>query len=618
MEMSALLAGLVLLGFGCQWLAWRTRLPAILFLLLSGLLLGPVSGLIDPQQLFGDMLFPMVEIGVAIILFEGSLTLRFREIRSFAPAIALLVTVGAAIAVAALAAAAHYLAGLSWPVALLFGAINCVSGPTVIIPLLRAVRPNARIAQILRWEGIVIDPIGAMLALLAFEAIVIGSQEHTGELLLATVGAGTVIGLAAGFAIAELLRRHWVPEFLDNFLVLATVVGAYAISNQVAEESGLLAVTVMGITMANIRNLDVEHILDFKETLSIFLVSMMFIVLSARIEWPSLDNFLAGLAILVVATLLIRPVSVYVSTLFSPLSFAERTMIAYVSPRGIVAAAVSALFALRLEGQGISGAHELVALTFMIIIGTVVLQSVSAARVARWLGVVQPQSRGVLIVGSSELPRLLAQALQKQDIPVLIADDDWPGISQCRMAGIPTYFGNPVSEHAEAALSFSSMRWLLAMSTRIEMNSLACMRYRGDFGKNNVLRMRLLGTGEAPRKSHAKALQTQALFARGITHALITQRLGEGWVVRTTRLSESFHWKQFVEQFADEPLPLFAISDKGMLHFFTELGLVEPKSGWKVTVLASAKIEAVDQAASEPEPGPAAVADEASAQAEAR
>ena len=258
---------------------------------------------------------------------------------------------------------------------------------------------------------------------------------------------------------------------------------------------------------------------------------------SARIEWPSADNFLAGLAILAVATLVIRPLSVYVSTLFSPLKFAERTMVAYVSPRGIVAAAVSALFALRLEEQGISGANELVALTFMIIIGTVVLQSVTAARVARWLDVVQPQSRGVLIVGSSELPRLLAQALQKQEIPVLVADDDWQGISQCRMTGIPTYFGNPVSEHAEAALPLSSMRWLLAMSTRIEMNSLACMRYRGDFAKNNVLRMRLLGTGEAPRQSHAKALQTPAIFAKGITHALITQRLGEGWQLRTTRMS---------------------------------------------------------------------------------
>ena len=595
MEMSAVLAGLILLGFGCQWLAWRTRLPAILFLLIAGLLLGPVTGFIDPQQIFGDMFFPMVEIGVAIILFEGSLTLRFREIRSFAPAIVLLVTVGAAIAVAGLAAAAHYLAGLPWPMALLFGAINCVSGPTVIIPLLRAVRPNARIAQVLRWEGIIIDPIGAMLALLAFEAIVLGSREHSGDLLLYTVGAGTALGLAAGFGVAELIRRQWVPEFLDNFLVTAAVVATYALSNQCAEESGLLAVTVMGITMANIRNLDVEHILNFKENLSIFLISMMFIVLSARIEWPSLDNFLAGLAILVVATLLIRPVSVYVSTLFSPLTFAERTMVAYVSPRGIVAAAVSALFALRLEEQGISGAHELVALTFMIIIGTVVLQSISAARVARWLGVVQPQSRGVLIVGSSELPRLLAKALQKQDIPILIADDDWQGISQCRMAGIPTYFGNPVSEHAEATLPLSSMRWLLAMSTRIEMNSLACMRYRSDFGKNNVLRMRLLGSGEAPRQSHAKALQTPAIFASGITHALITQRLREGWTVRTTRMSESFQWKQFVEQFTDEPLPLFAISDKGMLHFFTELGSLEPKPGWKVTVLASAKIEVVEE-----------------------
>ncbi len=587
------IAGVLLAGVFCQWFAWRIKAPAIIPLLAAGFVAGPLLNIIHPRESLGELFFPLVSLSVAIILFEGALTLTWSDVRHVVGPVRGLLTIGALVTWFGGAAGAHFIVGLPWNLALLFGALIIVTGPTVITPLLRNVRPTANIASILRWEGIIIDPIGAMLALLAFEAIVLGSQQHTGELLLLTVGAGTALGLAAGFAIAELLRRQWVPEFLDNFLVLAAVVGTYAISNLCAEESGLLAVTVMGITMANIRNLDVEHILNFKENLSIFLISMMFIVLSARIEWPSADNFLAGLAILAVATLVIRPLSVYVSTLFSPLKFAERTMVAYVSPRGIVAAAVSALFALRLEEQGISGANELVALTFMIIIGTVVLQSVTAARVARWLDVVQPQSRGVLIVGSSELPRLLAQALQKQEIPVLVADDDWQGISQCRMTGIPTYFGNPVSEHAEAALPLSSMRWLLAMSTRIEMNSLACMRYRGDFAKNNVLRMRLLGTGEAPRQSHAKALQTPAIFAKGITHALITQRLGEGWQLRTTRMSESFRWKQFIEQFDDAPLPLFALSDKGMLHFFTELGSLEPKAGWKVTVLASAKIEAV-------------------------
>jgi NhaP-type Na+/H+ or K+/H+ antiporter len=266
MHVSAVLSGLLLLGFACQWLAWRTRIPAILFLLLAGLLLGPASGLLDPEALFGDLLFPMVELGVAIILFEGSLTLRFREVRNLAPAILLLVTVGAALTVAGLAAAGYYFASLPWSLALLFGALNCVSGPTVIAPLLRSVRPTEPVAKVLRWEGIIIDPIGALFALIAFEAILLGSQEHSVELLLLTVGTGVAVGLLAAFGVSGTLRRVWVPEYLDNYFVLAAVLATFAVANAVADESGLIAVTVMGIALANIRNLDVEHILISRKT----------------------------------------------------------------------------------------------------------------------------------------------------------------------------------------------------------------------------------------------------------------------------------------------------------------------------------------------------------------
>jgi len=584
--LSAWLAGLVLLGFGCQWLAWRLRLPAILFLLVAGLLLGPVTGLVDPHRLFGDLFFPMVQIGVAIILFEGSLTLRFREIRSLAPAILLLVTLGAVITVAGLAWASHHIAGLSWSLALLFGALNCVTGPTVIAPLLRSVRPNARIAQVLRWEGIISDPLGALLALLAFEAILLGSQEHSGELLAYTVGIGSAAGLGAGFALAAILRRRWVPEYLDNFLVLASVLAAFSASNAFAEESGLLAVTIMGITLANYRDLDVEHILNFKENLSTLVISMMFLVLSARLDLPSPGTFFAGIGILCIAMLLIRPAAVFASTLFSPLTLADRALIAYISPRGIVAAAISALFALRLEEQGFSGAQDLVALTYIMIIGTVIIQSATARHLAARLGVVEPEARGVLIVGATRLPRLLAEALKKQDIPVLIADDDWTGIREARMSGIPTYYGNPVSEHAAAALPLSSTQWLLSMSTRIEMNSLACMRYLPEFGKHRVLRLRLLAAGEAPRLAHAGSLQTPALFGKEATQAQLGQLLTDGWTLRTTRISENFDWKQFIAQFEQPPLPLFAIDDRGQLRFATENDPLTPKAGWKVTVLA--------------------------------
>jgi len=348
----------------------------------------------------------------------------------------------------------------------------------------------------------------------------------------------------------------------------------------------LLAVTVMGITLANYRALDVEHILDFKENLSTLLISMLFLLLSARIEWPSPSTFAAGLVILAVAMLVVRPAAVLLSTLGSPLAWRERAMVAYISPRGIVAAAVSALFALRLDEQGIAGAELLVHLTFMMIIGTVLVQSATASRVARALGVAAPEPRGVLIVGSTPFSRLLGAALEKQDIRVVIADDDWSDIREARMAGLQTYFGNPVTEHAAQNLPLTETAWMLAMSARVETNSLACMRYRPEFGKQNVLQLRLFGTGEAPRAAHAEALQARTLFGREVTQGHVQQLLGEGWGVRVTRLSESFGWKQLCEKFDQPPLALFSIDERGQLRFAVDGGVFEPRAGWRVGVLA--------------------------------
>lgn len=591
MDAGLWLTALLMLGFLCQWAAWRLRLPAILFLLLAGLGLGPISGAIDPGDMMSELLFPLVQLGVAIILFEGSLTLRFSQIRTLAPAILLLVTVGALITVVGLAWAANQLAGLSWPIALLFGALNCVTGPTVIAPLLRSVRPNERIAKLLRWEGIIIDPLGALLAVIAAEAILLGGGQFDDELLLHTITVGTVIGLIAGIALAMVIRRRGVPDYLENYLVLAALLAAFSIANVLAHEAGLLAVTVMGITMANFKGLDIEHILHFKENLSTLVISLMFLVLSARIDTPSLEVLAAGIGILLFAMLVVRPVAVFVSTLFSPLTFADRAMVAYISPRGIVAAAVSALFALRLEEQGIDGAQELVALTFIMIIGTVLIQSATAGRVARRLNVMEPEAKGVLIVGSSELPRRLAIALKKLEIPVTVADDDWAGIRRARMDGLNTYFGNPVSEHAAATLPLNSTRWMLAFSTRMEMNSLACMRYLPEFGKHFVLRIRLLAAGDAPRVAHAAVLQVPALFGKETTHASLSGLLEAGWEIRMPKISEEFSWKQFVQKFEETPNLLFAVDERNKLRFTTERESFTPKPGWRVVCLCGEEVQ---------------------------
>ncbi len=259
MELSApfQLALITVVAFLCQWASWRIKLPAILPLLISGLLLGSVAGLIQPRELFGDLLLPGVSLAVSIILFEGALTLRFDEIRGLEKTVRRLVIWGALITWGVVTLAAWGLLKLPLGLALLFGALVVVTGPTVIVPLLRSVRPKANIARLLRWEGIVIDPLGAILAVLAYELVVATGQQgallHGLWLFFQAIAVGAVIGTVVAFILSALLSRHLVPEYLRSFLVLSAVIGEFVLANGLSEESGLVAVTVTGIVMANRR-----------------------------------------------------------------------------------------------------------------------------------------------------------------------------------------------------------------------------------------------------------------------------------------------------------------------------------------------------------------------------
>jgi NhaP-type Na+/H+ or K+/H+ antiporter len=600
---------LLALGFLCQWLAWRVQLPSILFLLLTGIILGPASGLLDPDALLGETLFPLVSLSVAVILFEGSLGLRWAEIRGVAPAVANLVGIGAVISLIVLAVAAHDLVGLSWELALLFGALTCVTGPTVVAPMLRTVRPNARIANVLRWEGIIIDPIGALFAVLVFNWILLGLGRDTFTGALAsfalTTGAGALAGVIGASGLGFLLRRQWIPEYLQNYATLVAVLSVFWLSNAVAHESGLLAVTIMGMWLGNRPDLHMDDILDFKEHLSTLLISLLFIVLAARLDWPSPTLALGGLAMLGVAMIVARPLSVLLSTLGSNLSWRERALIAWIAPRGIVAAAVSALFALRLEQQGVAGAEELVPLTFMLIIGTVILQSATSRKLAQRLGVSEPDRHGVLIVGANRVARELGKALQQQKITVLVADDDWMDIRAARMDGLRTYFGNPVSEHADVHLDLTGIGTLLATSTRRETNTLACVRFEPTFGRNHIFRLRILAPGEAPKQNLSGTLRGRNLFGN-VTHRQIEERLDAGAAVRGTRLSETFGWKEYREKHGDDALLLFAIDDRDHLRLSTGSDDDwQPRAGWTVVALGQRGNSVAGAAGSDtPEPVP--------------
>jgi NhaP-type Na+/H+ or K+/H+ antiporter len=585
-----LLAALIVLCSFCQWLAWRVKLPAIIFLLATGILLGPVFGLLHPDRLLGDLFFPFVSLSVAVVLFEGSLTLRYREIIGLEAVVRNLVSFGMLATCVITAAATRLALALPWEICLLFGAITVVTGPTVIVPMLRTVRPKAGVARILRWEGILIDPLGAALAVLVYEFIVSGGGQyalgHTLVVFGRIVLIGSIIGALGGYLFGLALKNHWLPHYLHNITALSLVFGTFALSNMVQHESGLVTVTVMGIWLANMEGVEVEDILDFKESLSILLISVLFILLAARMDfarfaelgWPALWVFLA-------IQFLARPFNVLLSTFRSKLTWPERHLLAWIAPRGIVAAAISALFAIRLGQMGLAGASLLIPLTFMVIVGTVLLQSLTSRPLALWLKVAEPEPKGFLIVGANEVARSLAKALTQKGFRVLLADPDWGNAAKARMEGLSTYFGNPISEHADRHLDLVGIGRMLALTPRENFNVAAVMHFRMEFGRNNVFVLQPETAGQASAKQQVTPRRRgQLLFAEGVTYAVLAERLGRGDEIHSTGLTETFTFEDFLAK-NREALVLFALDAKNRLKVATTTEQIRPGPGWTVISL---------------------------------
>ncbi|WP_339487453.1 cation:proton antiporter [Pseudomonas sp. EL_65y_Pfl2_R95] len=585
------IGGIGAAALASQWLAWRLRLPAILFLLLSGLLAGPITGILDPEALFGDLLFPLVSLAVALILFEGSLTLHMSEWKEIGTVVHRLVTWGALITWAVIACATHYLLGFSWELALLFGTLTLVTGPTVIVPMLRVVRPKASIANILRWEGIAIDPIGALLAVVVFSFIVSvkdGSPwGHSLSTFGAVIGTGALLGVIGGWLFGQVLKRHWLPEYLHNLASLAAVLGIFITSNQLMHESGLLAVTVMGMWLANMRGVDVRQILHFKENLSVLLISGLFILLAARLDLKALIALgPVTLVLLAIIQFIARPLSVFACTLGSNLNWRERSLLAWIAPRGIVAAAVSAIFALRLQEAGDQQAVLLVPLTFLVIIGTVVLQSATARPLARLLKVAEPAPSGFLIVGANPVARAMGKALQSLGNRVLLTDSSWENTRAARMANLPAYFGNPTSQHAEANMDLVGLGHLIALSPSSELNALACMHFRHDFAAKNRF---TLPSGNDSRRSDkhrsSDGVRGRCLGSEAISFPQFASRLSKGAEIRTTTLKAAFGWQEYQELHGDSALLLMARDPKGWIHVATHPLDFEPEAGWTLVSL---------------------------------
>ena len=572
---AQLLAGLgavVALGVGAQWLAWRLHLPSILLLLICGLAAGPAFDLLHPDELFGDILFPLVSLGVAIILFEGGLSLRLADLREIGAVIRNLMTLGVAVSWALGAAGGHFIAGLSWPLAVLLGAVLVVTGPTVIIPLLRQVRPIGQIGRIVKWEGIVNDPIGAILAVLVFEAILLGGFPAVtviaAEGLLVTLLWGSGLGTLGAVLLVAILRWHAAPDFLHSPIAFMAVVGVFVVSNLAQHESGLLAVTLMGILLANQKIVAVKHIIDFKENLRVLLISSLFILLAARITLEDLHQIDAESVFFILFLILVaRPLSVAVATINVGLDWRERLFLAWMAPRGIVAAAVSAVFAIKLEATGLAQAGELVPLVFLVIVVTVVVYGTTAAPLARFLGLAQPHPQGVLIVGANRVGIEFARALGEQHIKVLLLDTNWANVRAARMRGLPAHYGSGLAENIADELDLDGVGRVLAMTPNDEANSLTALHFSEVFGRSEVYQLppESVDEGEESRFSPLH-LRGRFLFDPQANAAYLLRRLESGAVLKTTDLTDSFDFEEFKKLYGTDALPLFSISSSGQLR----------------------------------------------------
>lgn len=575
-QVLADLATIAALGLGAQWLAWRFRLPSILLLLGVGILAGPVLGILVPGPLFGDLLHPLISLAVAVILYDGGLSLNLSELRASARAIVRLCTVGVGVTWVLVTLLGHYVAGLTWPVAFVLGAILTVTGPTVIGPLLRQVRLKGKVEAVARWEGIVADLIGATLAALALHGV-IDAQAAGGYTfdtvqaavlsLTKTVVVGALFGGLGAFILAIPLARHWIPDELHNPVSLAVVLVTFVGADQLAHESGLVAVTLMGFALANQRKTSVHHIVEFKENLTVLLISALFVVLAATFDVQDVRAVgWGGLVFVLLTILVVRPIAVLLSTLGTKLGRRERVFLAALAPRGIVAAAISALFGLRLEEAGIPGAEALAPTAFLVIIVTVAAYGLTAGPLARRLGLADPDAHGALIVGAGAFALSFAKALKTLGVPAVLVDSNHAAVSAARLAGLQAFRRSILEADVLEHLPMQGIGKLLSMTPNDEVNALACVHFADDYGRANAYQVAV--ARDRNSSELRPDLLGRVLFEEGLTAGALDARVRNGASVKATPLSTTFDVEAFRAQNGPNALLLGRLAQGKRLELF--------------------------------------------------
>jgi len=581
-------AAIIILGVIAYWVAWRFKIPAILPLILIGLIVGPLSTFytedgtqwIQPvwngtKGLFpGERLFNFVSLAISIILFEGGLTLKKEEILNVGPAIGKLITIGSTVTFLGGGVAAHYVFGLDWDISFLFSALIIVTGPTVIGPILRNIPLKKDVSAVLKWEGILIDPIGALVSVLVFEFISIGhGYDYTKEALVEffkIVIIGISIGFTAAYALYYSLKFKFIPHYLINVITLASVLFVFVLSDLFAHESGLLSVVIMGMVLGNMNVPELKDILYFKESLSILLISILFILLAANISVEDLLLLYSWetLILFAIVVFVLRPIGVFLSTAGSGLKFNEKLFISWVGPRGIVAAGIASLFGLKLEMQGEPGAEYITPMVFMIVLGTVLLNATTARFFAKIVGVFLTNSDGIMIIGASNFSRLIASYLQKNGRRVVLIDNNIKHIEKAQALGLEAVQGDIYSDELLRDVEFNDIGYLLALTGGGAVNEYAIEKFAPDFGENGAFRIittEELLAGNFSDKKH--------LFTHKDDFLNLGEIVRDFPLVNEVIVSSNEHYLKLMSEINEEhqSSPMFLKDNEGVIHIISSL-----------------------------------------------
>lgn len=504
------LGGVLILGILSQYLAWKFKIPAILPLILTGIIVGPIAseyissdgskwiepiwngteGLL-PEHVF----FNFISLSIGLILFEGGLTLKFYELKKMGAVIAKLITLGALITFVGVAIPTHFILGISWKISFLFSALVIVTGPTVISPILRNIPLKKNVSTLLKWESILIDPIGALVAVLVFEFINSGEGKSYSLITFYEFSKfllfGTLIGYFSAKLVSLSIKRNLIPNYLINVVVLGAVLTVFVLSEGFVHESGLLSVVVMGVFLGN-SNLPVfDDLIKFKESISVLLISILFILLASNIQISEVKLILNWKALLVfsILILVVRPFGVFISTFNSSLNFKEKIFISWIGPRGIVAAGIASLFGMKLVRNGVENAEFLSPMVFMIVFGTVFLNATTAIFFSKKLGVYLKNSEDILIVGISKLSNQIAIYLEKIGKKVILIDSNKSKVKEAKIIGLNAMSSDIYSNKLLNDLELSEVGYLFALTGNQEIDKYAIRKFKSQFGENGDFRI---------------------------------------------------------------------------------------------------------------------------------